>query len=167
MLKYINQRKTQQEVNGKVKIKIFRGAGVCDMTHLNPHIKRSLTRGQSHLIVHVGTNDIRSKSPDEIVSAIKQLGEVITEESNDTEFIVSEIIARNGDPQLTSTVNECNSKLDELCTRLNLGLIKHNNSCKIHLNNYLNHRGTGLFAGQNKKTIHLFEIRMRSRIPKQ
>ena len=153
MLKYINQRKMQQGVNGKVKVKTFPGACVEDMTH---YIKPTLKRKPSHLILHVGTNDMQSKSPDEIVSTIKHIGEKIAEESNGTEFIVSEIITRNDDPQLTSKVNECNIKLDELCAGLNWGLIKHNNICKTHLNSYglhLNQRGTGLLAGNLKSYL--------------
>ena len=146
MLKHLNPRRIQHGIDHKVTIKTFPGAGVDEMIH---YVRPTLQKNPNHVILHVGTNDLQSKSPDTLITAISKLGEVITKEGRGTELTLSEIITRNDDALLADKVNIYNKKLDNLCTERNWGLIKHNNITKSHLNNYglhLNQRGTTTFA---------------------
>lgn len=60
ILKYLNPRKLQQGINGKATIKTFPGAHIEEMFH---YVKPTIEKQPDHIILHVGTNDLRDKSP--------------------------------------------------------------------------------------------------------
>jgi hypothetical protein len=69
MLKHLNPRKIQHGLEHKVTIKTFPGAGVDEMIHyVRPTQKKT-----NHVVLHVGTNDLQTKSPDTIITAISRL----------------------------------------------------------------------------------------------
>ena len=153
MLKHLNPRKIQHGLDHKVTIKTFPGAGVDEMIH---YVRPTLKKKPNHVVLHVGTNDLQTKSPDTLITAISRLGETITQEGNGTELTLSEVITRNDNANLADKVNVFNKKLDELCTEHNWGLIKHDNITRVHLNNYglhLNQRGTSTLAGNVKQFL--------------
>ena len=133
MLKHLNPRRIRHGIDHKVIIKTFPGAGGDEMIH---YVRPTLQMNPNHVILHVGTNDLQSKSPDTLITAISKLGEVITKEGRGIELTLSEITMSNDDALLADKVNIYNKKLDNLCTEHNWGLIKHNNITKSHLNNY-------------------------------
>ncbi|CAB4020596.1 Hypothetical predicted protein [Paramuricea clavata] len=61
MLKHLNPRRIQQGIDQKISIKTFPGAGVDEMTH---YVKPTLQEKPKHIILHIGTNDLQTKSPD-------------------------------------------------------------------------------------------------------
>jgi hypothetical protein len=61
MIKHSNPRQLQNGVNHKIAIKTFPGAGVDDMVH---YVKPTLSTYPDDIILHFGTNDLISKSPD-------------------------------------------------------------------------------------------------------
>ncbi|CAB4024720.1 Furin [Paramuricea clavata] len=154
MLKHLNPRKIQHGLDHKVTIKTFPGAGVDEMIH---YVRPTLQKKTNHVVLHVGTNDLQTKSPDTLITAISRLGETITQEGNGNELTLSEVITRNDNANLADKVNVFNKKLDELCTEHNCrGLIKHDNITKVHLNNYglhLNQKGTSTLAGNVKQFL--------------
>jgi hypothetical protein len=77
MLKHLNPRKIQHELDHKVTIKTFPGAGVDEMIH---YVRPTLQKKPNHVVLHVGTNDLQTKSPDALITAISRLGEAITQE---------------------------------------------------------------------------------------
>ncbi|CAB4045510.1 Scavenger receptor cysteine-rich type 1 M130, partial [Paramuricea clavata] len=92
-----NPRRIQQGIDQKVSIKTFPGAGVDEMTH---YVKPTLQKKPKHIILHIGTNDLQTKSPDALIKAVTKLGEAITQEISCTELTLSEVIIRTDDLQL-------------------------------------------------------------------
>ena len=154
MLKHLNPRRIQQGIDQKVSIKTFPGAGVDEMTH---YVKPTLQMKPKHIILHIGTNDLQTKSPDALIKAVTKLGEAITQEISGIELTLSEVITRTDDLQLADKVNIYNNKLDNpLCTERNWGFITHKSITKTHLNSYglhLNQRGTTALARNIKQFL--------------
>ncbi|CAB4005415.1 Hypothetical predicted protein, partial [Paramuricea clavata] len=67
MLKHLNPRRIQQGIDQKISIKTFPGAGVDEMTH---YVKPTLQKEPKHIILHIGTNDLQTKSPDALIKAL-------------------------------------------------------------------------------------------------
>ncbi len=126
MLKHINARRIQQGMENKVVIKTFPGAGVEEMNH---YVKLTLltTPNLNKLILHVGTNDLQRKTPDELLTHVQVLAQKTNRENRDIELVLSEIITRKDDERLANKVNEYNKGLAQLCIEQNWSLIKHNN----------------------------------------
>ncbi|CAB3987388.1 Scavenger receptor cysteine-rich type 1 M130 [Paramuricea clavata] len=153
MLKHLNPRRIQQGIDQKISIKTFPGAGVDEMTH---YVKPTLQKKPKHIILHIGTNDLQTKSPDALIKAVTKLGEAITQEISGIELTLSEVITRTDDLQLADKVNIYNNKLDNLCTERNWGFITHKSITKTHLNSYglhLNQRGTTALARNIKQFL--------------
>ncbi len=70
MLKHINARRIQQGMKHKVVIKTFPGAGVEEMNH---YVKPTLLTTPNKLILHVGTNDLQRKTPDELLTRVQEI----------------------------------------------------------------------------------------------
>jgi hypothetical protein len=131
MLKFLDARKLRHSTNIKVAVKTFPGARTEDMMH---YVKPTLNKQPSKLIIHVGTNDLSSKSPKEIVTSIAALGDGIKTEDPKIDLTFSEIVLRNGEKAFVDKVNLVNERLDKLCMQRNWGLINHKNIKNIHLN---------------------------------
>ena len=135
----------------KIAVKTFPGAKTEHMIH---YVKPTLNKQPSQLIIHVGTNDLSSKSPTKIVKSISVPGDAIKTEDPKTNLTVSEVITRNDEEVLADKVNLVNEHLDTLCTQRNWGLISHKNSKSIHLNGsgkHLNRQGFAILT-RNIKT---------------
>ena len=131
MIKFIDARKLRHSTNMKIAVKTFPGARTEDMIH---YVKPTLSKQPSQLIIHVGTNDLSSKSPTEIVKSIAVLGDAIKTEDPKIVLTFSEVITRNDEKALADKVNLLvNKHLDKLCTQRNWGLISHENIKNTHL----------------------------------
>ena len=64
MLKHLNPRRIQQGIDQKFSVKTFPGAGVDEMTN---YVKPTLQKKSKHVILHIGTNDLQTKSPDALI----------------------------------------------------------------------------------------------------
>ena len=147
MLKHINPTQLRRSTRSfNTQIRTFPGAKVRDMEY---YIKPTLARAPDHLILHVGTNDVRNSSPQEIINAISMLGQNIKKELPTTNLVISEIITRNDDPSLNMKIMELNTKLSQVCTNNKWKIIAHRNISSDHLNSYglhLSKQGTAKLA---------------------
>ncbi|XP_066911826.1 dual specificity protein phosphatase YVH1-like [Clytia hemisphaerica] len=136
MIKYIKGFKLSNK-NKKVVVKTFPGARVDCMKH---YIRPTLDKKPDTMIIHCGTNDLQTKKPDEITENIVMLAKMVSEESENTSVIVSEIVPR-GDA-LNRNVDKLNETLQKRCNECNIGFIdnsnidpvRHLNNSKLHLN---------------------------------
>ena len=133
MIKYINPRQLQNGVKPKIAVKTFPGAAIADMSH---YAKPTLSTAPDEIILRIGTNDLKAKTPEAVINAAANLGESITQLHKDTKLTFSEIITRVDDESLTRKVTLYNSLLAKLCLERNWQLISHNNIDKSHLNSY-------------------------------
>ena len=83
------------------------------------YVKPTLNKQPSQLIVHVGTNDLSSKTPTEIVKCISVLGDAIKTKNLKIDLTFSEVITRNDEKALADKVNLVNEHLNKLCTQRN------------------------------------------------
>ena len=151
MLKFIDTRRLRNGTNKKLAVKTFPGAKVDDMIH---YVKPTLMKHPKEVIMHVGTNDISTKSPTEIIKSVSALGEAIMTEDPAIDLTFSEVVLRNDDKGFADKVKLVNDRLDSLCTKTNWGLISHKNIKAIHLNGsglHLNRQGSAILA-KNIKT---------------
>lgn len=155
MIKFIDARKLRNSTNMKIAVKTFPGAKTEDMMH---YVKPTLNKQPSQLIIHVGTNDLTSKSPKDIVTSIAALGDAIKTQDPKIDLTFSEVITRNDEKALGDKVNLVNERLEKLCTQRNWGFINHKNIKNIHLNGsalHLNRQGSATLA-KNIKTHLLY-----------
>jgi lysophospholipase L1-like esterase len=147
MLKHINPTQLRRSTRSfNTQIKTFPGAKVSDMEY---YVKPTLARTPDHLILHVGTNDVRQSTPQEITNAISMLGQQIKKELPTTNLAISEVITRNDDPSLNTKITELNTKLSQVCTNNKWKIITHRNISSEHLNPYglhLSKQGTAKLA---------------------
>ena len=147
MLKHLNPTQLRRSTRSfNTQIKTFPGAKVSDMEY---YVKPTLARTLDHLILHVGTNDVRQSTPQEITNAISMLGQQIKKELPTTNLAISEVITRNDDPSLNTKITELNTKLSQVCTNNKWKIITHRNISSEHLNPYglhLSKQGTAKLA---------------------
>ena len=79
----------------RVVVKSFSGSKVSDMHH---YIQPTLDKNPDEIIVHIGTNDIKSgSSPGAIADSIVDLCNFAEHHSSNTAISISGIILRNDD----------------------------------------------------------------------
>ncbi|CAB4040476.1 unnamed protein product, partial [Paramuricea clavata] len=92
MIKHIEPAKLRQGLKSGVTFRTFAGAKTEDMKY---YLQPTLKAKPSHLILHVGTNDLSGKSPEEIAQNISELGKAATEQVPGLKLSISEIITRS------------------------------------------------------------------------
>ena len=123
----------------KVIVRSFGGATTHDM---KDYLKSTLRKNPENITLHVGTNNLRNQSPQEIVNDIKGICETIQSQCLTTNITVSELITREDTSISKKKVQEVNK---ELTRYFNLNssigrLLKHNidmrglNISGLHLN---------------------------------
>ena len=125
--------------NTNVCVKHFAGAKVRSM---KDYVKPSLRKKPDHIVLHVGTNDLVSdRPPDLIAKSIVDVASTMKNENYDV--TASNIIARAD--LFKEKTNEVNYYLSKLCMERNIYLIDHSKTLKAqHLNGsklHLNRRG--------------------------
>ena len=125
--------------NTNVYVRHFTGAKVRCMKN---HIKPTLREKPDHIVLHVGTNDLVSdRPPDLIAKPIVNVASSMKNENHDVS--VSNIITRAD--HFKEKANEVNDYLSKLCMERNIYLIDHLKTLKTqHLNGsklHLNRRG--------------------------
>ena len=70
MVKRIDGYQLGRKIGQKVVVRPFLGATVADMEH---HVKRTMNRSPARIDVYVGTNDLRSRNPQQIADNIVDL----------------------------------------------------------------------------------------------
>ena len=89
MIKRLNPRQLQNGINCKVAIKTFPGTGIDDMVH---YVRPTVSTRPDEIILHIGTNDLKNKSPETFAESVVNLGNSIKRENNEIKLILSSII---------------------------------------------------------------------------
>ena len=144
-LKYLRGHKMSR--NSQVKIATFPG---CTTRDMKDHIKPLLRRNPDEIIIHVGTNNLRStNSPRECAEELIDLAESVSSESS-AMITISSLISRSDDESLAGKVPDVNKVLKQFCKQRSWGYIDHSNiSATDHLNRsglHLNKGGTSRLA---------------------
>lgn len=105
------------------------------------YVKPSLLKRPERLIIHVGTTDFEHSSPGQIPTSIATLVQEIQEKAPTKNSAISELIARNDNPEFMATIQDSNSRVSQVCKNYNWEIItnghivgKHLNSCGVHQN---------------------------------
>ena len=128
--------------NKSVKVNSFPGATTEDMVSYPPN--PLINRKPDHILLHVGTNNLATDSPQQIAENIVALTKLITDRG--IECSVSEILKRND--YLSLVGEEVNLILRNILPD-NVKLICNDSIEHNHLNDsgvHLNKRGTGALA---------------------
>ena len=129
----------------KVVVKHFSGSTAEDMkTYIQPPLKRDPDR----IIIHVGTNDLRSNQ-DPVTIAKNIIDIVKSSKTNKNEILLSSIVPRRD--SLNGKGRQVNNILQKLCIKNNFVYVNHDNikprrHCSyggIHLNT----AGSKILAG--------------------
>ena len=149
MLKFINGRKLSSQIQvsnqSLTYVKAFPGATVEDMSD---YIMPSLRRKPEEVILHVGTNSLKSSEPRDIAEGINNLGLKIQNHSPDCKFTISSLISRS-DQTLNGKIKDVNKIVNQLAKQHAWRTIPHSNIKNEHLNAsglHLNVQGTTLLA---------------------
>ena len=139
-LKYLQSHKMSK--NSQVKIATFPG---CTTQDMKDHIKPLLRRNPDEIIIHVGTNSLRSSNtPRECAVELIDLAE------SSAMISISGLINRSDDEALARKVPDVNKVLKECCQQKNWGFVDHSNISRTsHLNRsglHLNKKGTTRLA---------------------
>ena len=153
MIKHVDVRKLRHGTNKQVTVRTFSGCRTDEMAH---YIKPTLALKPKQVIIHVGTNDLKTKSPAEIIYNLKNLGNQAKQENPCTDVSLSQIIIRSDDTRLQNKLVEVNKCIQDLCEQENWGLIDNSNISNMHLNPYglhLNKRVSAMLAKNIKLHI--------------
>jgi lysophospholipase L1-like esterase len=83
-----------------MSVKSFSGATVDDKPTIRKHPDK--------LVIHAGTNDVRSSSPRTIANKVTELAEQFKQESNHTRIIIPSLVTRNDSQELPRKVKKTN-----------------------------------------------------------
>ena len=145
ILKNLQGRKISR--SAKVKVSSFPGCTTMDM---RDHIKPILRRNPDAIVMHVGTNSLRSSaSVRDCAEEIVNLATMISNESS-ADLAISGIIPRSDDEVLAVKVSGVNKILKTFCSQNGWGFVDHSNISPEHdLNRsglHLNTKGTARLA---------------------
>jgi len=130
----------------KTVVKSFSGASVNDMFD---YIQPTIRQHPEHIILHVGTNDLKNSNPRKVAERIVDLGNLVETESPNTKVTISSLLTRSDDPSLASKIKEVNKILKTFANQNEWDVISHSNLTTEHLNSsglHLNFSGTKVFA---------------------
>ncbi len=123
MIKHVDVRKRRHSTNKQVTVRTFSGCRTDEMAH---YIKPTLALKPKQVIIHVGTDDLKTKSPAEIIYNLKNLHGPKPKNPR-TDVSLSEIIIRSEDTRLRDKLVEVNKCMQDLCEQENWGLIDNRN----------------------------------------
>ena len=113
---------------------------------MQDYLKPLLRRNPHQIILHVGTNDIKSeKSPDQLVEGIVKLVSQVREKSAHIKVAISALTIRKDGHLIQTKVNQTNNLLNSFCSDNNVDFINHTNIDLDCLNRgglHLNRRGS-------------------------
>ena len=122
------------------------------------YIKPILRKKPNKLILHVGTNNLKSRqNSTQCADEIMKLGESIKSSIPETELVISGLITRADDVLLTHKVDQVNAALKQSCLQKKWVFIEHTNITSNQLNNskmHLNKFGTSTMARNFTQNIY-------------
>ena len=92
MIKNIQGTCLGKAVGHQVVVKLFSGATTKAM---KDYLKPNLELSPDQVILHVGTNDLKSNEPQQVAGSVVDLTRQI-EDSSDATVIISELVSRRG-----------------------------------------------------------------------
>lgn len=128
--------------NSQIKVRSFSGSTVEAMAH---YVKPAIEEKPGRIILHVGTNNIKSCSPRYIADKIVDIGNSIGSDLPETKVVISGLITRNDDSTLLPKIAETNKILLKFCNQNNWSFIDNSAMENSHLNKgglHLNKTGT-------------------------
>ena len=141
IIKNVQGIKLAKTVGHRVVIKPFPGATIRDMCS---HVVPTIEKAPDQICLHVGTNDLKSSTPNDVADAIIDLAREV-EDACESEIVISELTARNDD--YSDAVKVVNKRLKQFCLQNNWKLISHANISSKGLNKgglHLNREGNEL-----------------------
>ena len=140
MINPIKQLNLQQSTpSSKVYIKSFPGATCEDMVD---YVKPSLKHSPDLIVIHAGTNDLRSSTPEEVTERLINLATSM--KTSENQIVISSLINRAD--HLNAKVTQVNYMLAYKCQVFKIGYLDNSNICLQHL------QGGGRWGG-----LHLNE----------
>ena len=128
----IGPRMNAEDPNHYFIVKPFPGATVSDMEDF---VKPLTRRTPDKMILHVGTNDLRSHStPKVIADSIVNIVTQVKEDSPDTDVGISAILVRTDNHNLAAKAIEVNTILKGYCCRNRIPFLSNSNMNASHLN---------------------------------
>ena len=128
MVQNVQGIKIGKAVGHRVVVRSISGATTNSM---KDYLKPNLEPNPDEVVLHVGTNDLRTKSPQEVADGIVDLGRQV-EGSSDARVVISALVSRRD--KLNEKVPEVNKLLKRYCRQHEWKLIEHNNITEKGLN---------------------------------
>jgi len=120
------------------------------------YIKPMLRKKPKHVIIHVGTNNLRRDKPKEVKKKVVKLLEESKKTNPEVNMAVSSIVKRSDDSNQSNKVMQVNEALKEYCSTKNIAFIDNNNIDQECLNRgglHLNKKGTITLAANFRRFI--------------
>ena len=126
---------------------------------MKDHIKPLLCRNPDEIIIHVGTNSLRScDTPRTCVEEIIDLATMASSKSS-AKIVLSSLVCRSDDEALACKISGVNKILEESCRQNRWGFVDHSNILgNYHLNRsglHLNRPETSCLARNFTNYLHL------------
>ena len=149
MVSRIQGKDLGKAVGHKVVVKSFSGATTSAMSH---YLKPNLELSPSEVVLHVATNDLKTRDPKDVADSVVDLARQI-ETTCSASVAISEIVCRK-DTVLDQAAKAVNKHLKKYCNQNGWDLIQHQNISYDGLNKgglHLNFKGNEQFY-RNFKT---------------
>ena len=150
MISRIPGKDLGKAVGHRVIVKPFSGATTMAMNH---YLKPNLEYSPNEVILHIGTNDLKTKEPKAVAESIVDLARQI-EGTCDTTVTLSELVCRKD--KLDQAVKTANKHLKKFCHQNGWKLIHHENISHSGLNKgglHLNFKGNEQFYNNFKSHL--------------
>ena len=147
----IGAKMSYNDPNNYFVVKPFPGATVEDM---EDYIKPLTRKSPDKLIMHVGTNDLKSLSPKSIADSLLNLATQVKQDSPNTRVGISSLLVRNDSDALLAKAKQVNVLLNEYCIRNKLAFLDNSNISTKHLNSkglHLNKHGSWVLQENLRK----------------
>jgi hypothetical protein len=104
MIKRVQSRQIRRAVSTSksVYIRSFPGAKSLDMTDF---ARPTMRDNADHIIIHIGTNDVRQSNPEDVIRNVENLCNQIKDQCPHTTISLSELIVRNDFPDATTKIS--------------------------------------------------------------
>ncbi|XP_078348835.1 uncharacterized protein LOC144633825 [Oculina patagonica] len=146
IIKHLQGYKMKKRAGCNVFIRSFPGAQTADIAD---YIKPTVRNKPKSIIIHTGTNDIQTKSPQQVADSLVDIAQNINHDHPHIEIAFSQIINRSDDANLNPKIADANKRLQKFCAQRGWGWISNDNIDESHLNRsglHLNMSGTKQLA---------------------
>lgn len=146
IIKGLRADRIRKSVQKRVITRSFPGATSKDMLD---YVKPETRKSPEHIIMHVGTNDLKFNEAESVENNIIKVCEQISQISPRTRITLSQVTQRKDVPGIENKVNDLNDRLSNLCRRKNWTLINNSNINEKGLDRFglhLNRPGAAILA---------------------